>query len=65
MHASALVKGKKLPTADEVATAGYKAMQRGQRIYIPGAANWLSAQSVRFTPRNMVTSLVKKMSKPV
>jgi uncharacterized protein len=65
MHASALVKGKKLPTADEVATAGYKAMQRGQRVYIPGAVNWLSAQSVRFTPRNMVTSLVKKMSKPV
>jgi uncharacterized protein len=65
MHASALVKGKKLPTADEVATAGYKAMQRGQRVYIPGAMNWLSAQSVRFTPRNMVTSLVKKLSKPV
>jgi uncharacterized protein len=65
MGASALVKGKKLPTADEVAAAGYKAMQRGQRVYIPGAMNWLMAQSLRITPRNMVTSLVKQMSKPM
>lgn len=65
MGDSALVKGKKLPTADEVAAAGYQAMQRGQRVFIPGAVNWLSAQSVRFTPRNMVTKLVKAMSKPV
>jgi uncharacterized protein len=65
MHASALVKGKKLPTADEVAAAGYKAMLRGQRVYIPGVMNWLMAQSPRFTPRNMVTGLVKVMSKPV
>jgi uncharacterized protein len=65
MHDSALVKGKKLPTSEEVASAGYKAMQRGQRVYIPGAMNWIMAQSVRFTPRNMVTGLVKMMSKPV
>jgi uncharacterized protein len=65
MNASALVKNKKLPTAEEVAAAGYKAMQRGQRVYIPGAMNWLMAQSPRFTPRNMVTSIVKSMSKPV
>ena len=26
--------------------------------------NWVMAQSVRFTPRNMVTALVKQMSKP-
>jgi uncharacterized protein len=65
MGESALVKGKKLPTSDEVAAAGYKAMQRGQRVYIPGTMNWLMAQSPRFTPRSVVTSLVKLMSKPV
>ncbi len=65
MGNSALVKGKKLPTSDEVATAGYKAMQRGQRVYIPGTMNWLMAQSPRFTPRNMVTWIVKQISKPV
>jgi uncharacterized protein len=65
MNASALVKGKKLPTSDEVASAGYKAMKQGKRVYIPGIMNWLLAQSPRFTPRNMVTSLVKALSKPV
>jgi uncharacterized protein len=65
MHASALVKGKRLPTAQEVAAKGYRAMQSGKRIYIPGTMNWLMAQSPRFTPRNMVTSIVKAMSRPV
>jgi len=65
MHDSALVKGKKLPTAEAVAKIGYQAMQNGKRVVIPGAMNWVLAQSVRFTPRNMVTSLVKSMSKPV
>jgi uncharacterized protein len=64
MNASALVKGKKLPSADEVAAAGYRAMQRGQRVFIPGVMNWLMAQSIRLTPRNIVTSMVKAMSKP-
>jgi uncharacterized protein len=65
MHDSALVKGKRLPTSEEVAAAGYRAMQRGQRVYIPGVMNWIMAQSIRFTPRRMVTALVKTMSKPV
>lgn len=65
MHASALVKGKKLPTSEEVAAKGYRALQRGQRVYIPGCMNWLLAQSVRFSPRNVVTALVQQMSKPM
>lgn len=64
MHASALVKGKRLPSAKAVAAAGYRAMLRGQRVYIPGAMNWIMAQSVRFTPRRMVTTLVKFLSRP-
>ena len=62
---SALVKGKKLPTSEEVAALGYRAMQRGQRVYIPGFVNWVMAQSIRFTPRNMVTRLVKTISRPI
>jgi short-subunit dehydrogenase len=65
MQASALVKGKRLPTSEAVAAAGYKAMQRGRRVFIPGAMTWLMAQSPRFTPRNMVTAVVKMMSRPV
>lgn len=64
MQDSALVKGKSLPTSEEVAAKGYRAFQRGKRVYIPGCMNWLLAQSVRFTPRNVVTALVTQMSKP-
>jgi uncharacterized protein len=64
MNDSALVKGTRLPTADAVGRAGYNAMQRGQRVYIPGAMNWLMAQSVRFTPLILATTLVRKMSMP-
>ncbi len=65
MHNSALVKGKRLPTAAEVAAAGFKAAKRGQRVHVPGVMNWLMTQSVRYTPRNAVTWLVKAMSRPV
>jgi uncharacterized protein len=65
MHASALVKNKNLPTSEEVAALGYRAMERGQRVYIPGIINWLMVQSLRFTPRSLVTKIVKAMSKPI
>ncbi len=65
LHASALVKGKKLPGSAEVAAAGYRAMLRGQRVYIPGWMNWAMAQSIRFTPRNVVTALVKQLTRPI
>jgi len=64
MHDSALVKGKRLPAARAVARAGYRALQRGQRVHVPGLMNCLMAQSVRITPRRVVTSLVKAMSRP-
>ncbi len=64
MNQSALVKGKKLPTSEEVAALGYRAMQRGQRVYVPGVQNWLFTQSARFTPRSVMTAMVKKLSKP-
>jgi uncharacterized protein len=65
MHDSALVKGKRLPTADDVARSAYRALKSGQRVHIPGVMNWLMAQSIRFTPRRVVTWLVSQMSKPV
>ncbi len=65
MGHSALVKGKKLPTSEEVAALGYRAMQRGQRVYIPGFTNWALAQSMRFTPRNLATKMVKILTKPL
>ena len=64
MHDSALVKGKRLPSAKSVALYGVRAMQRGQRVAIHGGMNWMLAQSIRFTPRRMVTWLVAKLSQP-
>lgn len=65
MQTSALVKNKKLPSAEAVASSGYRAMRRGKRVHITGLMNFIMAQSIRFTPRNMVTALVKRLSKPV
>jgi short-subunit dehydrogenase len=64
MGRSALVKGKRLPTADEVAAVGYRALMGGRRVVIAGFMNWLMAQSVRFTPRRVVTAMVKRLSRP-
>ena len=65
MQASALVNGRRLPTADEVAGQAYRALLRGERVFVPGAMNKLMAQSVRLLPRRAVTALVQRMSKPV
>lgn len=65
MQSSALVKNKKLPTAESVAALGYRAMKRGKRVYIPGLINNILAQSIRFTPRNWVTAVLKQITKPV
>jgi short-subunit dehydrogenase len=65
MHASALVKNKKLPSSESVAASGYRAMKRGKRVHITGVLNNLMAQSIRFTPRRWVTSLLKQLTKPI
>ena len=64
MKDSALVKGKKIPTAAEVAAYGYKAMMRGQTVAVHGMMNRIMAESVRFVPRKWATSIVRKMSMP-
>ena len=61
----ALVKNKKLPSAESVAAAGYSAMKRGKRVHIPGVVNTLLALSVRFAPRNWVTALAKNITRPI
>jgi len=65
MHSSGMVKGRAMASSASVAEAGFRAMRKGQRVIIPGAQNWLMAQSVRIAPRNLVTAMVKKLAKPV
>ena len=45
----------------EVARIGYEAMKRGKRVVIPGLLNKLVAQSIRVTPRRMVTTIARKL----
>lgn len=65
MHHSAMVKGKRLPTADAVARKGFRAFERGRRVYIPGWKNWILAQLPRISPRRLVTTIVMWVTGPV
>jgi hypothetical protein len=46
--------------ARTVAEDGYRAMMAGRPVVISGFKNWLVAQSVRFSPRRLVTAMVRK-----
>ncbi|MDP9360653.1 MAG: SDR family oxidoreductase [Acidobacteriota bacterium] len=61
MDDSRLFNMTKPARSDAVARAGYEAMKRGKRIVIPGMRNRIMAQSVRVSPRRMVTMIVRKM----
>jgi uncharacterized protein len=52
---------KKLPTAREVAQFGYDSLIGGKRVAIHGFMNRVTAQSVRFMPRNLITKMIKMM----
>ncbi|BAY25226.1 short-chain dehydrogenase/reductase SDR [Calothrix sp. NIES-2100] len=47
--------------AQTVAKIGYRALMSGKTVAIPGLKNRLLAEIVRFTPRNLVTKIVKNM----
>lgn len=61
MEESALVKGKKLPSAHEVAAYGYQAMLKGKTVAIHGLMNAIMANSVRFMPRSLVVKVTRKI----
>jgi len=46
--------------ARTVAEDGYCAMMAGKPVVISGFKNWLVAQSVRFSPRRLVTAIARK-----
>jgi len=64
MHHSKLVKGKHMPSSAVVAEYGYQAMMSGKRVAVQGMVNKVMAQSVRFTPRRVITSVVAAISGP-
>ncbi len=58
---SKLIKGKKIPSAKEIADEGYKHLMKGSMTVIPGLANKIGANMVRFVPRKWVLSIVRKV----
>jgi hypothetical protein len=47
--------------ARAVAEDGYRGLMAGKPVVISGFKNWLLAQSVRFSPRQMVTAVARKL----
>jgi short-subunit dehydrogenase len=62
MEDSRLVKGRKLPSAAEVAAYGVKAMNRGDVVAVPGLINKAMAASVRFSPRPVVRRVAGRVN---
>jgi uncharacterized protein len=50
--------------AEEVAAHAYAAMMKGEILSVHGALNKLGVQSLRFTPRAMIRSVVAGLNKP-
>jgi short-subunit dehydrogenase len=47
--------------AKRVARDGYRGLMAGKVIVISGFRNWLLAESVRFSPRRLVTAVSRKV----
>ncbi|MDD4967868.1 MAG: SDR family oxidoreductase [Paludibacter sp.] len=59
LEESNLFKGNQIASSKEVAEFGYSKMLEGKTVVIPGVMNNLLVQSVRFAPRNIVTSIAR------
>ena len=65
MEDSVMVSGKKIMDAASVARAGYRGLMAGKTIIIPGLRNKILAESVRFSPRKLVTQIARTMQERV
>jgi len=61
LEGSKLFKTFKPQSAAKVAAFGYKQMIKGKVLAVPGVLNKLMVTSVRFSPRKLLASIVKKI----
>jgi short-subunit dehydrogenase len=61
MTASRLFNLAKPMSSADVARSGYAAMRSGRRVVVPGMKNKLLTQSIRVSPRRLVTTIVRKL----
>jgi len=65
MENSRLVKKVVAMDAETVARHGYRGLMKGKTLVISGFQNWLTAESVRFAPRRMVTAVSRWVAERV
>jgi len=61
MSSEALLELMRPQSSMDVARAGYRALMRGKRIVIPGVKNKLGVQSLRVSPRALVTKVMRAL----
>lgn len=61
MNESKMAKGRKLPTAKEVAEYGYKSMMKGRAVAVHGFMTKVMVTSERLVPRSLVVKITRKM----
>lgn len=62
MTDSILAKSPLIMSAQQVAKIGYQALNKNKAVAVSGWANWLMAQSVRFTPRAVIRQFVARLN---
>ncbi len=65
MHHAGLFHRRAVASSADVARYGYRAMQRGKTVAVPGLVNKLLVQATRIGPRSVVTDIAGQMSRPV
>lgn len=65
MQDSALIRGRKLPSAREVAEAGFAAMEAGKPYLVTGATSKLFAFGSRFLPRTLMAHIAGRSQRRV
>ena len=65
MHDSALISGRKLPGAREVAEAGFAAMKAGKPYVVTGATSKLFAFGSRFLPRTLTAQIAGRSQRRI
>jgi short-subunit dehydrogenase len=64
MGTSGLLKALRVADPQTVALAGYRAMQRGKRLVIPGVMNQVTAFLPRISPRGLVVRISRGITAP-
>jgi uncharacterized protein len=61
MEQTRLFRSRLVQDARTAAEAGYRGMIRGRRVVVPGIANKVLAQGVRFAPRRLLTAITRRI----